>query len=233
MASFKADEEQEEIMKRAFIFFLALVMIFVAGCGNKTGSATGTDTTENDNPVNMFNDENAVTVVSGNLSYSIPGTVAEQYDETYKDVGADASGIQTYEIPSFGTINIYFASLSQTEMYVKLNEMVVTYLDLTSARIKMRNIVSDIFPKDKSKEITEINGKYADGYDMYTCTEQSDIDIDNKMMGSSSSTFEIGEQRIVEFSRGTALYLIVFNAETGCYNEQTFDSFLESLNILS
>ena len=219
-------------MKKTLALFVSAVMILVSGCSNTSEPVNGT--VEEDHSVNMFNDENAVTVVSGNLSYSIPGSVADQYDEKYKDIGFELPFLQTYKIPSFGELTIYSANLFYNEdVYATLGDMGNAYLELTINRTEMRNIVSDIFSKDKYNEISRIHGAVVDGYDTYMCTEQSDIDIDIRMSEDGTSSLEEEEIRITYFIRTFSAYLIVFKVEKGCYNEQIYDTFIDSIELVS
>ena len=220
-------------MKKALVFFISAVIIAVSGCSNSSKPVN--ETVEEDYSVNIFNDENAVTVVSGNLSYSIPRVIADQYDERYKDVGFEIPVVQTYEVPSFGKLTIYSANIFYHEdAYVTMNDMVTAYLEMSIARAKMSNMVSGIFSKDKSSEISRVHGAVVNsGYDMYMCTEQSDIDIDIKLSEGGTSSLKEGEIRITYFTRTFSLYLIVFEAEKGCYNEQIYDTFIDSIKLVS
>lgn len=99
-----------------------------------------------DNSINIFNDEDSITVVSGNLSYSIPGSVQDQYHEKLKDAGFELPVIQSYDILDFGKIEVYSSNLNHNkEAYKTLSDLGVSYSKLAIARADMKKMSSITF----------------------------------------------------------------------------------------
>lgn len=180
-----------------------------------------------DNSINIFNDENSITVVSGNLSYSIPGSVQDQYHEKLKDAGFELSVLQSYDILEVGKIEIYSSNLYHNEeACTTINDLGLSYAKLANTRADMK-----IYEKDEFYTFSTFNGINIDyGYDMYMYTDNDDIEI---LSLFDSEVEEVGEVRVIYMMKGLSSYFIKFQCELGKYNKQVIDTFLNSIEFIS
>lgn len=212
---------------------LAIMVMCLSGCGKAAENDVTDDTSVSeqvteDNSINIFNDENSITVVSGNLSYSIPSSVQDQYDEKQKDKGFEQASVQIYDINSVGKISIL-----QANMFY--NEEICSDIDDTCLSfIKLLNSGDDlkIFEKDERDTFSTFNGINIDsGYDIYMYTDNDDIEALSLL--DSEVEDEVGEVRVIYMGKGLSSYLIIFECELGKYNKQVIDTFLDSIEFIS
>lgn len=217
-------------MKKIICGLCSLAIILCIGGCNKAvenGGDTSTDKQETeDNSVNIFNDKDSITVVSGNLSYSIPGSVKGQYDEKLMDVGFTISAFQSYDIPEFGKLSIYQANLFYDEDTWNL----INDLGLTNAKLINNRADLNIFDQDKRYVFSSFNGiAVDDGIDLYIHTDEKNVEY-LSLHGIEEQT---GEKRFIYFIKGLSSYTIEFDFELGKYNKQIVDTFLDSIKFIS
>lgn len=220
-------------MKKFLCVFCSLVIILcIGGCDKAVENDVTDDTSVSeqvaeDNSINIFNDEDSITVITGNLSYSIPGSVQDQYDELQKDKGFEIPSFQKYDIDSVGEISIYQANMYHNEeFYLKINDMGESFIKVLNSRAH----INSSFNKDERYEFSIFNGVNVDiGFDMYMCTDNDDI----KKAESYGFQFEQGEERIIIIMKGFSVYIIRFEFELGEYNKQIIDTFLDSIEFIS
>lgn len=208
---------------------LTIIVICLSGCGKAVENDVIDDTSMSeqateDNSVNIFNDEDSITVVSGNLSYSIPGSVKDQYDELQKDKGFELPSFQKYNIDSLGEIDIYQANMFYNkEIFLNLSDIGMSFMKVSNTRY-------GLFDKDELYDFSSFNGVSVDfGTDMYMYTDTDDI----KKAELYSIELEEGEQRVLFFDKDLSVYLIIIKCELGKYNKQIVDTFLGSIKFIS
>lgn len=211
-------------------FSLTIIVMCLSGCGKAVENDVIDDTSVSeqateDNSVNIFNDKDSITVVSGNLSYSIPGSVKDQYDELQKDKGFEIPSIQEYDISSFGKISIYQANMYHNKkFYLDINDLSDLFLERANTRVNLG------FDKDERYKFSMFNGvKVNTGFDMYMHTDDDNV----KKVELNGDHVEKGEERIIVIMKGLSIYVIQFECELGEYNKQIADTFLDSIEFIS
>lgn len=205
-------------MKKCLLVFVITLMLSITSCVNNS---------EPNYSANIFNDENSVTVVSGNLSYSIPGSVVDQYDEAYKDTGFKIPVLIKYDIPDVGIISIYQANEQYSyEKYSELLDVDIAYVELFLELRSDEKLSSNL----AYSEISTINDITVEqGSDLY-------ILIDNEYSEYAASyglELDEMEERVIMFLRNDTAYLITYKPVKGCYDEQVYNTFLDSINFVS